>query len=97
MPETTVFECANIKCAYAIDSEGLNTLQLKVLRRGSKRCPKCNELTTWLEQTTLLNTKTLIDTTYGGSNYAKTISNTGTDLPTSPSRRRKQARHDGRH
>lgn len=97
MPETSVFECANIKCAYAIDSEGLNTLQLKVLRRGSKRCPKCNELTTWLEQTTLLNTKTLIDKTYGGSNYEKTTKNSYTNLPKSASQRRKQARHDGLH
>ena len=97
MPNTSVFECGNIKCAYAIDSEGLNTLQLKVLRNGTKRCPKCNEITKWLEQTTLLNTKTLISKTYGGSNYEKTISNTYSDLPKTPSQRRKQARHDGHH
>ena len=96
MESNTVFECGNPKCAYAIDSADLNTVQLKVLRSTAKRCPACKVLTRFNEQLPLLNTKT-ISSANGGSNYEKTIFNPNSDLPKSASQRRKAARHDGRH
>lgn len=56
MPNT-VFECATPKCAYAIDSEGLNKVQLEALRRWAKTCPRCNQRTKWQEKLPLLNTE----------------------------------------
>lgn len=97
MPNETLIECGNDKCAYAIDKADLNKVQLEALRRWGKTCPRCGKRTKWLEKLPLLNTKTLIDKTYGGSNYEKTISNPNADLPKTASQRRKQARHDGRH
>lgn len=41
---TTVFICPVINCAYAIASDGLNKVQLQVLRRTRKTCPGCGTL-----------------------------------------------------
>lgn len=87
-----LFKCANTNCAYAIDSEGLNKIQLQVLRRWAKTCPKCGELTKWLEQTSLLKTNNQ-NKTNGGSYHAtpnQTVSKT-------ESQKRRSARHDGSH
>ena len=63
----TVFVCDNPKCAYAIASDSLNVIQLRVLRQHTKTCPKCNQRTKWQEQVTLLDTKTTTKD-LGGSN-----------------------------
>lgn len=66
------FVCSNIKCAYAIDSTTLNKVQLQVLRRTAKRCPGCNTLQRFTEQTSLPNIQTKTSTTNGGSSHEKT-------------------------
>lgn len=65
------FLCPNVKCAYAIDSERLNQVQLKVLRRTAKTCPKCGQRATFTEQTSLPNIQTKT-TTNGGSSHEST-------------------------
>lgn len=87
----SVFECATPKCAYAIDAEGLNKIQLEALRRWAKTCPRCNQRTKWQEKLPLLNTETT--KVIGGSKNAapnKTV-------PKTQSQKRKSARHDGLH
>lgn len=88
MPDT-VFECPTPKCGYAIDTEGLNSIQLKALRMWAKTCPQCHKLGHFTEKLPLLNTKTITD--LGGSknaNHSKTNTKTA-------SQRRKAARHTG--
>lgn len=75
MPEV-VFICPVINCAYAIASDGLNKVQLQVLRRTRKTCPGCGTLQQFQEQTTLPNIQTKTSTSYGGTQYEKTIKNT---------------------
>lgn len=88
---SSVFECANPKCAYAIDTEGLNKIELETLRRWAKTCPKCQQRTKWQEKLPLLNTKTTNN--LGGLSHASdSTPNTKT-----ASQRRKAARHDGQH
>lgn len=89
---TNQFCCANPKCAYAIDSDGLNKIQLKALRMWAKTCPKCGQMTHWIEQTSLLETPKQ-SMTNGGSQNA----NTNTSIPKSQSQKRRSARHDGSH
>lgn len=86
-----VFECATPKCAYAIDSEGLNKIQLEALRRWAKTCPRCQQRTKWQEKLPLLNTETT--KIIGVSKNAKS----NPALPKSQSQKRKAARHDGHH
>lgn len=85
------FKCANTKCAYAIDSDGLNKIQLKALRMWAKTCPSCGQQTKWLEQTSLLETNK--NTTNGGSNHASTHKT----LSKTQSQKRRSNRHDGSH
>lgn len=76
MPDT-VFECPTPKCGYAIDTEGLNSIQLKALRMWAKTCPRCQKLGHFVEKLPLLNTKTITD--LGGSknaNHSKTNTKT---------------------
>jgi len=68
----TFFVCQNIKCAYAIASDGLNKVQLQVLRRTAKRCPGCGNLSRFHEQTSLPNIQTKTTTTNGGSSHEST-------------------------
>ena len=74
----TVFECGNDKCAYAMDAEGLNRVKLEALRRWPKTCPRCGQLTRWLEKLSLLNTQTTNSKTYGGSRNEKRPTKTRT-------------------
>ena len=69
----THFQCSMIDCGYAIDSEGLNKVQLQVLRRTAKRCPECGTLAKFLEQTSLPNIHTKTSKSYGGTQHEKTI------------------------
>lgn len=92
MPDA-VFECGNPKCAYAIAVEGLNDIQLQVLRRWAKTCPQCQQRTKWQEKIPLINTKTIKSKTNGGSNDA----NLSKVTTKTASQKRKAARHDGRH
>ena len=90
MPNS-VFECPTPKCGYVIDSEGLNSIQLKALRMWAKTCPQCHKIGHWTEKLPLLNTKTT--TNLGGLKNA----NTNQTVPKSQSQKRKAARHDGLH
>lgn len=56
---SSVFECPTPKCAYVIDSEGLNPIQLKALRMWAKTCPQCHQIGHWQEKLPLLDTKTI--------------------------------------
>lgn len=71
-PETTVFICPVIKCAYAIASGSLNELQLKALRRTAKRCPGCDTMQRFMEQTSLPNIQIKTTTANGGSSHEST-------------------------
>lgn len=86
---SAVFVCPEIKCAYAIDSEGLNKVQLLVLRRTRKTCPGCNTLQQFQEQTTLPNIQTKTTQSYGGTNHEKTTIKTDSAIPKSASQRRR--------
>lgn len=86
---STVFECPTPKCAYAIDADGMNAIQLKALRMWVKTCPRCQKLGHFVEKLPLLNTKTITD--LGGSKNAN-VSKTNTKTA---SQRRKADRHDG--
>ncbi len=86
------FKCANPNCAYAIDSSGLNKIQLKALRMWAKTCPSCGKQTKWLEQASLLETQ-IQSNDNGGSQNA----NTNTSIPKSQSQKRRSARYDGSH
>jgi len=66
------FVCPNNKCAYAIDSAGMNELQLKVLRRSAKVCPGCGVRSHFMEQTSLPNIQTKTTSTNGGSSHEST-------------------------
>lgn len=89
---TELFKCPTPKCAYAIASEGLNAIQLQVLRRWAKTCPRCGQRTKWQEKQTLLKTDT-IKKFNGGTKDAKTHK----AVPKTASQKRKAARHDGQH
>lgn len=89
----TVFECGTTKCSYSIASEGMNAIQLKALRRWKKTCPKCKQLTLWLEQMPLLNTDTLQTKTYGGSKREN--NQISTKEATNHNRRQKRAADRG--
>lgn len=86
-----VFECGTPKCHESIAISGLNDIQLQVLRRWAKTCPRCNQRTKWQEKQTLLKTETT--KLIGGSKNA--VSNT--TVPKSQSQKRRAARHDGQH
>lgn len=88
----TVFQCPNIKCAYAIDSADLNKVQLQVLRRTAKRCPGCGNLAKFLEQTSLPDIQTNNQSLMEGQNNAK-ISSTNTTRLTAKRRSAREARH----
>lgn len=89
---SSVFECPTPKCAYVIDSEGMNSIQLKALRMWAKTCPQCHKIGHWTEKLPLLNTETT-NNNLGGLNDAAT----NTPVPKSKSQKRKAARHDGLH
>ena len=89
MPDTTVFECPTAKCAYVIDSEGLNAIQLKALRMWAKTCPRCHQLGHFVEKLPLLDTKTLKD--IGGSKNA--MANQA--IPKSKGQKRRAAGYNG--
>lgn len=89
MPNS-VFECPTPKCAYAIDSEGLNAIQLKALRMWAKTCPRCGKISHWIEKLPLLNTNTTKP--MEGKNAGLTQT-----LPKSQSQKRRAARQDGSH
>ena len=85
----SVFECPTPKCGYAIDSEGLNKIQLKALRMWAKTCPQCHKIGHWQEKLPLLDTKTT--QSLGGQNHAShSTNNTKT-----ASQRRKAAGYTG--
>lgn len=86
-----VFECGNIKCAETIAISGLNDIQLQVLRRWAKTCPRCQQRTKWQEKQPLLNTEKI--KVIGGSENASLSKNS----PKTASQKRKADRHDGRH
>lgn len=86
-----VFECATKKCGESIAITGLNKIQLEVLRRWAKTCPRCQQRTKWQEKIPLLNTETT--KVIGGSKNAAT----NQTVPKSQSQKRKAARHDGQH
>lgn len=44
-----VFKCGNQKCTETIAISGLNDVQLEVLRRWAKTCPRCHQRTKWQE------------------------------------------------
>lgn len=92
---STVFQCPNLKCAYAIDSTALNKVQLQVLRRTAKRCPGCGDLQRFMEQTSLPNIQTKISKSYGGTQDEKTTQKTSGSIPKSESQRRRAARYTG--
>ena len=92
---TTVFQCPDAKCAYAIDSADLNKVQLQVLRRTAKRCPGCGNLQRFMEQTSLPNIQTKISKSYGGTKYEKNSQKTSGSIPKSESQRRRAARYTG--
>lgn len=92
---TTVFICPVINCAYAIASDGLNKVQLQVLRRTRKTCPGCGTLQQFQEQTTLPNIQTKTSKSYGGTQYEKTTQKTHGSIPKSESQRRRAARYTG--
>lgn len=96
MPSTQ-FVCDTPNCAYAIDAEGLNKIQLKALRMWVKLCPRCKKSTRWQEQQSLFNTNTTKSKTDGGSINVLHTKNLYGDLPKSASQKRKAARHDGIH
>ena len=89
---TTVFQCPDAKCAYAIDSADLNKVQLQVLRRTAKRCPGCGNLQRFMEQTSLPNIQTNNQSLMEGQNNAK-ISSTNTTRLTAKRRSAREARH----
>lgn len=93
----TFFICPAVNCAYAIDSERLNQVQLKVLRRTAKRCPGCGNLAQFIEQTSLPNIQTKTKQTNGGFQNEKATQATGTAIPSTASQRRQQARRSGSH
>ena len=95
MPNTQ-FVCDTPNCAYAIDAEGLNAIQLKALRMWVKLCPRCNKSTRWQEQQSLFNTDTIKNLDHGGS-INESLKATNRNLPKSASQRRKASRHDGIH
>lgn len=97
MPNSSLFECGNTKCAYAIDTADLNKVQLEALRRWAKTCPRCGQRTKWLEKLPLLNTKTLKSKADGGSTYENLTIQTNSSLPKSASQRRRASRHDRQH
>lgn len=86
------FKCANPNCAYAIDAEGLNKIQLKALRMWAKTCPSCGQMTKWLEQASLLKTPNKLKTNGGSQN-----ANTNQTLSKTQSQKRRSTRHDGSH
>lgn len=88
----TVFQCPNIKCAYAIDSADLNKVQLQVLRRTAKRCPGCGNLQRFMEQTSLPNIQTKTSKSYGGTQNAD-ISSTNTSRTAAKRKAAREARH----
>ncbi len=92
---STVFQCPNIKCAYAIDSADLNKVQLQVLRWTAKRCPGCGNLAKFLEQTSLPNIQQTNQKSYGGTPNEKTTQKTSGSIPKSESQRRRAARYTG--
>lgn len=81
------FRCANTNCAYAIASEGLNVVQLEVLRRWAKTCEKCGNRAKFIEQQALLNTQT--KQTDGGSKHAESKKRPKKDDGTSPRQKRR--------
>lgn len=87
---SSVFECGNPKCAYAIDSEGLNKIQLKALRMWAKTCPRCAQQTHWQEKLPLLNTNTIKPMEGKNASLSKVI-------PKTESQKRRAARYDGSH
>lgn len=72
----SVFECANPKCGETLATEGLNNIQLQVLRRWAKTCPRCQQRTKWQEKLPLLNTEQQKSQSIGGSKNAKGIKRT---------------------
>lgn len=85
-----VFECPTPKCAYVIDSEGLNSIQLKALRMWAKTCPRCQKLGHFVEKLPLLDTQTTKNDLGGSANASHSKSNTKT-----ASQKRKAARYTG--
>lgn len=86
---TDQFKCAN--CPYAIDASGLNKIQLKALRMWARTCPKCGQMTKWIEQASLLENENNISN--GGSQNA----NTNQSVSKTQSQKRRASRHDGSH
>ena len=93
--DNTVFQCSNIKCAYAIDSVALNKVQLQVLRRTAKRCPECGTLAKFLEQTSLPNIQTKQQSLMEGQNNEDLTQKTNSAIPKTQSQRRRAARYTG--
>ena len=91
MPEV-YFICPVIKCAYAIDGDGLNKVQLQVLRRTRKNCPGCNTLQQFQEQATLPNIQIKNTSLMEGQNNAKN-SSPNTPRITAKRRSAREARH----
>lgn len=69
----SVFECATPKCGETLATEGLNNIQLQVLRRWAKTCPRCHQRTKWQEKQSLLNTEQQKQASIGGSKNAKSV------------------------
>lgn len=71
-----VFECATENCSESIAAEGLNKIQLEVLRRWAKTCPRCQQRTKWQEKLPLLNTEQQKQVSIGGITNAKSVKKT---------------------
>ncbi len=94
-PPVTVFICPVTKCAYAIASDSLNELQLKMLRRTAKKCPGCDTLQRFTEQTILPNIQTKTTKSYGGTQHEDLTIKTNSTVPKTASQRRRSNRYAG--
>lgn len=71
-----LFECGTANCSESIAAEGLNKIQLEVLRRWAKTCPRCHQRTKWQEKLPLLNTEQQKQVSIGGITNAKSVKKT---------------------
>jgi len=51
----TVYSCGNPECSNAIDTEGMNRIQIKALGYWPKTCDICKHRTLWQQQIALFS------------------------------------------
>lgn len=77
--EQVTFRCPAPNCGYAIDSIGLNSVQLLVLRRTAKACPKCGHLAKFIEQAGLPDIQNNKQLSNGGASNENLTKNNKSD------------------